>query len=744
MADQAKAKNFEFKRMISQFGGYISSIDPTNVTEDVLVKGSLNVYKKLSGTYAVRQGQKRRGIADATLSPCSSEFVWNTSWGQTYTMVVSKSTLYAVLNNVWYAVQGSLTKTRYVFDKWWNTSENKDVLVFVNGTSNLFSWSGGIATVDFGTTNQAILMNSTSASLTSFGTMTGTATFSTSYNGLTGTLFQNAIVFTGNPTNGQTMIFTVNGNSISVQFVTVIGAVAGNVLIGANLAATITNLLGLLNFTNTTSATQVAFSAPNQVFMNYFSSATTNTLTKTNPTISWAQSGFSASGVININGTAYTYTGGVNTSILYGVTPDPSGIANGTLAVQAIVTTANTPTSTFNSDFLKVINNQVYLGSYTSLNIFMSSSISYTNYTVPTPQLDGSPGLFIMPSTAKGIGVRQGNAFVGAGSDRWVEISFTLVSNNNIITRNNKVDYKPVARLQAPYAHEFIDSVGDTIVYLTQDQQVRSLGDFNNLFVAGYPSYSQEISTELTQETFTGGGLKCIGEFIYVTAPNSGKVYLRQERTRVDVNGSITAERIWHSPFIWNTTFIDQIDGDVVAFSNANPQIYSVWNTDQWHDDSPSDEPLPYSCVAAFGYRGEQRRQGLWSFDKQYTEGYITLGTELNLLMNYNYRGATNQARVPINSLAQPAYIFSTPPSSLGDSSLGDEPLGAEPDSSETDDLLKFKVINSLPLINCFEWQPVYYSDVADAQWEILAVATNADIEAEQQPIFIINKNRNI
>lgn len=743
MADTGKAKNFEFKRMISEFGGYISSIDPTNIAENLLVQGSQNVYKKLSGTIAVRQGQKRRGVADSTLSPISSEFVWNTSWGQTYTMVISNSTLYAVWNNVWYTVQGSLTKTRYVFDKWWNTTESKDQLVFVNGTSNLYSWSGGIATVDFGTTNQAILMNSTSALLTSFGTMTGTAPFTTSYNGLTGTSFQNAILFSSNPTNGQTMVFSVNGNSISVQFVSVIGAVAGNVLIGANLAATITNLLGLLNFTNTTNATQVAFSAPNQVFMNYFTSFATNTLTKTSPTVSWAQAGFSSSGIININGTAYTYTGGANTSILYGVTPDPSGIANGTLAIQAIVTTANTPTSTFTSDFLKVINNQLYLGSYTSLNIFMSSNISYTNYTVPTPQLDGSPGLFIMPSTAKGIGVRQGTAFVGAGSDRWVQISFTLVSNNNIITRNNKVDYKPVARLQAPYAHEFIDSVGDTIVYLAQDQQVRALGDFNNLFVAGYPSYSQEIATELSSEIFTGGGLKCIGEFIYVTSPNSGKVYLRQERTRVDPNGSIVAERLWHSPFIWSATFIDQIDGDVVAFSNANPQIYSVWETDQWHDDSPSDEALPYSCIAAFGYRGEQRRQGLWSFDKQYTEGYITAGTFLDLTINYNFNGATNSPTVPVNSTSNPAYIFTVDPDSIGDHSLGDESLGDGGEESDTNFLSKFKVINSLPIINCFEWQPIYSSDETDAQWELLALASNAEVDTEQIPTFIINKNRN-
>ncbi len=617
MADTSKAKDYSFPRMVSQFNGYVSSIDKTNISNNLIVRGSQNVYKKLSGTISVRQGQKRRGVADSTESPVSSEFVWNTSTGVTYTLVVSNSKLYVVYNTIWYVLQDSLTKTRYVFDNWWDTSRSKDKLLFVNGTTNLFEWGGGYALVQSTTANTIVLDRTVALSLLP-----------------------------------------------------------------------------------------------------------------------------SASGTVVISGVTYTYTGSGG-STLTGVTPDPTSNPTGTVVFEGVITNANTPTSTFLSDFLKIINNQVYLGSYTGLQIFMSQNTNYLNYTVPTPQLDGSPGLFIMPAVTKGIGVRQGNAFIGAGNSKWVEISFTLQSNNNIITRVNKIDIKPVARLQAPLAHEFIDSVGDTLVYLAQDQQVRALGDFNNLFVQGYPSYSQEISTELMEENFTGGGLKCIGEFIYVTAPISGKVYLRQERTKVDVNGTIVAERLWHSPFIWNATFIDQIDGTVVAFSNANPQIYDVWDTNQWYDDSPSDEHLPYSCVAAFGYR-LLIRQGLSSFDKQYTEGYISEGTPLNLLMNYNYNGATNAINAIVNSVDQPAYIAQPSVASLGDSSLGEETLGQGGiEESGQDALPKFRCINSLTITNVFEWQPVYYSEAVDADWELLAIADNATYELEQLPTYIINKNRN-
>lgn len=718
MANTAKAKDFDFPRMVSQFGGYVSSVDRTNIAENILVRGSQNVYKKLLGTIAVRQGQKRQGLANNTASPCSAEFVWNTSWGVTYTLVVSDTKLSVVVDEVWYTLLSGLTKTRYVFDKWWSTTLNQDVLLFVNGTMNMFEWAGGFAT----------LASSTATTITK----TGTSTFKevgfldTAFSTIGSSTSQFDIT---NPA-ATTFRYTWDGTGTDPTIT------ANSVPVGSYV------LFQAQNFT----------AANNGIFVvtgsgaNYIEVTNAAGVVESNKTIGTGFIYTNYTKVFITGGVVYAYTGGENTTTLTGVTPGAGSLVAGATILSAVITYPNTPTSTFTSDFLKVITNQVYLGSYTSLKIFMSSSTDFLNYTVPTPQLDGSPGLFIMPGTGKGISVRQGNAHIGCGLNFWVIISFTLVSNNNIITRQNKLDYKPMALLQAPYAHEFIDSVGDTLVYLGQDQQVHAIGDFNNLFVSGYPSYSQEIATELTEEVFTGGGLKAIGEFIYITAPNSGKVYLRQERTRVDSNGSIVAERLWHSPFIWNATFIDEIDGVLVAFSNANPQIYEIWDTGQWHDDSPADEPLPYSCVAAFGYRGGQRRQGLWSFDKQYTEGYITAGTPLNLLMNYNYQGSANAIMAIINSQLQPAYIFETSLASLGDSSLGDEPLGnggINDTANDPDALPKFRVINSLPIINCFEWQPIYSSDTADAQWELLALASNAKEELEQLPTYIINKNRN-
>ena len=623
--DESFSKQFDFN-LTQQWGGYNSAYDKTNIAQNIMVQGSHNIYKKLSGTLSVRPGLKRWGVANTTISPISSEFVWNTSWGASYPLVISNSNLYVVYNGIWYSLLAGLTKTRYVFDKWWDDTAEKDMVLFVKGDSDIQVWSGGITT------------------------------------------FASAVASTSITKQGST---------------------------------------------------------------------------------TWQQEGFTATGTVIINGHTYTYTGGYATTTLTGVTGDASAEAVASVVLQLPTTISNKPASGFNNDFIKVINNQAYLGSYTSRFIYVSSNTDYTDFTLTSPPVLGDPALLVMDSNSKGITVKSGNPWIGYGSGEWAEIIYSEVTNGTSLQRLITKNVQPVSKLAAPYAHEFITTSGDNIIYLAQDQQIRMLGNFNNLFTTGYPSLSQEINTELAAETFTGGGLKAIGDFIYLTAPQSGKTYLYQVKQFIDANGNVVAERLWHSPFIINATRIDEISGVIYAFSNANPQIYQVWDTNQWHDDSPTDENLPYECVLALGYRNlgqfkGESRANLITFDKAYSEGYMAPGTELILTMNYEYEGSYKLLTSQVNSVSKQAYFTGNQaPSgqgqnSFGQNSLGDEPLG-DTTIDTIDDIPKFRSINIYSLTNVFEYQPVYSSNKADSRWEILCSGQNARAE-ETQPVFIINK----
>lgn len=763
--DLSTAKLFDFPNMLTNFGGYNSARDKTNINEALMVRGSQNIYKKINGNLSNRPGQKRLGDANSTLSPVSSEFIWNTSSGNTWTMIVSDSKLYGVLNNVWYTLLTGVTNTRYVFDTWWSTTELKDYLVMVNGAAPsvvgaMSAWSGGIATVASVSTNAISMVGQ--VGLTGTPTMTGTAPFTSYFNGRTDNLFNGGFTLNSNPTNGQTILYTINGvGPITITFVTAIGAAAGNVLIGANTAATLANLLGLLKFPATTSATQVALSAPNQTAVGKANYASTEALVKTGTT-TWEQAGFGNSSAaasysvfsLLMNGTTYTYTTGTGTLALFGFTPSIAAITAGTIAIQSVkqldFTTSTTlfPV-TFTFDFIKTIQNQLYLGAYNSPVCYVSKASDFTNFTQDVVAIQGSAAQIPFDGNLRGLTNRGGKPYAGLNNGKWGIINYNYTNSSTggsggtlIIYRTTTVEYTPVSAGAGPYAHEFIDSNGDNIIYLSADQQVRTFGNFNNSFTSNnYPVLSQEIYTELTEKNFTGGSLKTIGDIVYLTVPTTGQVYMRQQRQTVDANGQTVNEITWFSPFVWNLTRVDNLNGTIVGFSNANPQIYQLWNTGQWYDDSPSGEQIPYESRIAFAYRTGGKREYNYEFDKVFTEGYIDPGTELNLLINYNYNGSTGQVATIINSNDRPAVFYSVSASSLGESSFGDESLGGTTDDDADTDLIKFKNINSLSLVNMFEYQLQYSSELANAQWEILATGTNARV-VESQPSYLINKLR--
>lgn len=722
--------NFE-QNIIDNFKGYVSSIDPTKAAPNMMVRGSVNVYKKISGTIANRPGKKQYDALDTTIAGVNSSFVWNTSLGSILPLRVSNSK-FQVLSNitgskVWYTLQSGVTLTRYVFDTIWDNTLKKDFLVFVRGSSDLFRWDGGIGVISAVTnaaSNNLLSIIGNSASLTQWVAPSGTASFSYQNNGLLGSSMVTLVEFSANPTDGQTFIININGSLINFQFVSIIGAVAGNVLIGATLKDTINNLAGLLTTPGSTNATQVALSGGNQTLVGYLTSTAPSNTIKLTTTV--ATSGFVTTGdSVVINGNTYSYSGSIG-PYLTGVGSDATGEAVGSVVISAITTNALTPASGFTNDFVKTINNQLYVGSYTSRLIYISKNDNYIDYTQATPRIPGDGDLLTLDNSATGITVKDGEAWISAGTSDWYKQIFVQITVGTTLTEQNKVEKQPVPINGGAYAHEFIEVVNNTIVYLSQDQQLRTIGLYRNINQPAYPALSQEIFDELQDEDFTLGHLKAIGDFIYLVAPNAGRVYLHQTRSGVDTAGNVVSERLWHAPFIWGISRIDSIDGDTVGFSNSNPQLYYLWDTNQWHDDSPFGENLPYSSTLILGYQNGGRRQGKINFDKMYYEGYVA--GNLYEAIYYDYQGSENILSSIINSSKYPATLYtgSLPPS-LGDASLGDNPLGSGLNTLPNDQALlpKFRVIIDKEQVDCFEFAVLVYSSEKDSRWELIALGAN-------------------
>ena len=248
----------------------------------------------------------------------------------------------------------------------------------------------------------------------------------------------------------------------------------------------------------------------------------------------------------------------------------------------------------------------------------------------------------------------------------------------------------------------------------------------------------------MTEDDFTGGHLRVIsdndGDTVYITAPNNARDWMYTMREIVNNDGVISSESFWQPPQIRGIQRFAIIDGVIYGHSNINPQIYQIWDTEQWFDDNPNEEEIPYTCVARFSYMQHGRRQGREFFDMVYSEGYMPQGTILNLKVYYDYQGASGTREVAISNDTELAKFFiGTTPSSLGDSSFGLNPLGDGiiEESNQQELVPKFRAINNVPQArNCFEYSLEVNSIDTDARWELICLGVNAKLSTED-PVFL-------
>lgn len=733
--------NFKFQ-LISNFPGYVSSIDKTNAKLGILVRGCQNVYKKISGTIANRFGLLRRGVADATIAGVKEAYSWKSSIRGTVSLRVANNKLQFESDIsdgstlLWYdlletgiLVNPAISLTRFSFDSWYEYVESKDRLLMVRGDADILDWSGGVTKV-------------------SGGTATGVGGNITGINA--------SAAGTG---YGVNELITLSGGSGALIQVTAISG-SGNT---GPITASLTLSTGVGYSLGTFGTVSLSGSGSGATF-TVTSVADTNqgTLTKLDSSTTWIQDGFASiypqEKKVVINGQEFSYLAGEGTQTLMGVSPDPSGVISGSIAIQSVIvyttdfiSSATAPVALPENDFIKVLDGQLFVGSYTSKKILISARttsrfLGFLDYVNIGSLVTGDPDFAIIDAPATGMFPKDGKMYVSGASSDWFIITPNVplpvgIGSANTLYIRTEVEKVPGSGLSSALAHEFIEAIGGDIVFLAQDNQLRTFSTSSrSIFTKKFPSFSQEINNELFDEDFTGGHLKSIGDFLYATAPLSGRHYMYQIRESVDSMGNVVAERIWHPPQVAGISRFVEIDGIVFGHSNQNPQIYQIWDTNQWHDDSPNlgndgityDE-LSYTSVLRLSYAHLQDKNGIdrvatGRFDKVYYEGYMTPGSNIYGNVYFDYQGAEGTQNVIVNTVQKPAIFYQgNQVSGIGQNSLGDNPLGdglvVEPNDQSL--LPKFRTICDINPTDSFEHQLEVYSIDADARWEILAIGSN-------------------
>lgn len=718
--------NFEFELVGVDkipFKGYVSSKDPTTADPGIYIRGSKNVYKKINGNVANRPGLKVRGVTDGTQAGTVANFDWYTSLDTVRPMRVNNNKLQVEWTGlgspVWYdlLLTGTLLSpaallTRFIFDPWYDFDAAKDILIMANGSPNFMHWGGGIAEVASATANTLTKSDSSKT--------WGQEGFSADLSDLI---------------TGVTIAGSGSGYSVGDILTIIYNPSSDKPGVGGTVTVTSVNSSGaILSINLTTSGANYGLGSALATTGGNGTLATINI-----NSVARAEMKFI------LNGVEYTYNGGVGTQILTGISPNLPAISLGAVAIQSVINDVGPAPLTFNIDFIQTIGNRIHLGSYASRLVYISSFQYYAYFVVPTPRVAGDPELLTLDDTCNGIGQRQGNAWISGGLADWYAVIYTNLTVGTTATQKTDVIKYPGAILSAAYSQEFIDSSTDNILFLAKDQQLRIVATTKDILgESKYPSLSLSVSTEFSNENFTGGAIKIInddnGTTTYLTAPASGRDWMYTEREVLNEAGSLTSEKLWHSPMIRGISRYSVIDGFIYGHSNTNPMIYKVWDTNQWHDDSPSGS-VPYTSVFRLAYFNAGRRQGLWQFNRLYTEGYMARGTNLYSNIYYDYQGSTDIQSVTINETDDGAHFFiSSVDISLGDGDPTINPLGdgLVPDPFDQYLIPKWRRINPLTMHNnnSFEYSLEFFSVDLDARWEFIAAGVNLR-RAEQDPIFL-------
>lgn len=136
--------------------GYQTSTDPSNTDLRLLIAGSKNVLIDYQKKVKSRSGYTRLGAADTSLTEVRNAWTWKTSTGSQLPQKFYDDELEVYLGtvdtyaiNAWTRVKSGWSTTEKMRQaNWWDTTENIDLQIMVQGDANLYEWNGAVAVVD--------------------------------------------------------------------------------------------------------------------------------------------------------------------------------------------------------------------------------------------------------------------------------------------------------------------------------------------------------------------------------------------------------------------------------------------------------------------------------------------------------------------------------------------------------------------------------------------------------------------
>lgn len=785
----------------NKFTGYNARTDQTTVGPDKLVSPSQNVLIGTSGRVGITGGYTLDGAGSATIdSGIQSNYDFENTAGEVRNLRCGFMSnagndgklQYRYTNPSgtvsWVNLMTGLTSISLNFcDYWDKTNLIKDVL-WVDGSSNIYLWNGAVT--QFASSGTVTGVVDSISSLPNNGgsgytigdilNISGGTGATVQVTGLTGGGVSAASVLSGYGGQGymvgDVVTAPIGFGSYATFTVSTIGGSGGVTGITILNSGTIYYTTGtyrtvggtgeglFINVTGAGAGGQVStvklltggsgYSAGtgNATTGGTGSSATIaiatvlsgNTLTKQGIT-TWQQEGFYPTGSITVDGVTATYTGGYSTKTLVGV----NVVISASVGDEIHQTPVTTPIYSCNGvdvNFTPTVigcgrQNQVYLGSSVSNNLYISKVNNYADYTFSTPtrlvgegsliSLDASPNGFV--SLENRNDTNAFDLYISEGMDTWGIVRSTLSSN--LENETLEVMRMKVTPLQGAQSQKLISKMKNHIVYVGYDKTANFLGYISYQNVPETVDFGYTIINDMSSYDFTDGQIFYYKNYIYLSVPKSSliRVYNMTDQTKQTTSSIRGVEDVdadqpwfWEAPITFPISgFYINAAGQLCGHSYTTSESYVLFSGGSFNGQQ-------ITANATFGFDDNGDRTQAKGSNELWVDGYISQNTILNGSVTGDLGSFASPQVVTINGSDNTIVAFGGDDNSLGDTPLGSSPLGGSVGVTAPEPLPPyFNVVKTYPQ-NAYHLEQIAFSTQGiDLDWELISFGTNKKFTTE-------------
>lgn len=759
---QAEAKEFTIQGLYKY--GYRNKEDISNLPANTLVVGSQNVLTNAAEQIAIRNGYQLDGAAgNQNTYGIDSSYDFNTHTNGVQNLRKWGSNLEVRYNNPvskaisWINIFNSLNPLKVVnFAPYWDTSGPIEVCLFVNGDNNVHRWTGGIASFLSATSNTITAAGNTILSQLNFDGVGTLIIDGINYN-YTNAGVSSSTPYTKNPTNSKVLmtpslqyisqLFTSGSGASYISAVTAEVNFAGSQNVPVNFTCAIysdnAGVPGTFIASATTGFASVGAGdspisfvfnlgvLPNTNYHLVFSTSALNNLVNF---YVGASSGVGTN--ISANATVWTPNNGflyatvtesdIGGTTFSGVTPDPTGagIVIGDAMIQAPslgVALTNGVPQPFNIDLIDSLSNRIYYGSFSNNNIYISKVNNYADCTASSPRIPGDGGTAVIDAPPIGFKAQATTMYISSGRSAWWKSVFTLSSD--LVHESFQIGPLQTATNQGAQSQALIGKLKNSLVFVSNETVINAFGPVKDIL--GDPNFvnmSDPIKYDIDAYNFTGGEVYYFNYFMYVTLPAMGIERL------YNVN-----KKYWEAPQVVPFSRHYEVNGLLYAHSGLTNESYQCYVPGLYSDNGD-----PINSVIAFPYVSQEggAASQLKNFNKHYTEGYIAANTTILLTINYDFGGYSGTYTTTITGTEVNIIFNRVTDGSLGQNPLGSEPIGSILNIPNAPAIPKFRIINTFPKVDCYEYQIVLSTDDYDQNYAILRSGP-AVSASDNQPVNI-------